>query len=214
MTLTEMTAMFRLMAGPQFEQDKVKDATVHDWLNEGHRYISNAFRVYETISTVTFTESTASVSTPARFVSVHDGYGNAGGLIDSSNQGLIEIAPLEARHKVTTGLTTEHVWFWVWDNKIYVLPVIAAEKVYSFLHFAEDTKLSDTHETPSYSEVYHEHLVTYALYKAYLSKVYEGQRDRRALNHWNIFKEQVSLVKSRQRKLGQPRPVPNPNPSE
>lgn len=201
MTRAELRALFRLMAGPEF--DELASEVIDDWINDAHRYICAAFRVYERPAQLTFNPNSSWIELPDRFVALHDGYGNSGALIDEdTNQGLIEITPAEARLKTLTGHTT-HVWFWIWGTHIHILPIIKTGKIYQLQHFSLDAELSDDEHTPNYPEVYHELLLTYVLFKAYMSKVQEGTRDKRALTHWNLFKEQVSIVKMNQRRLEQ-----------
>jgi len=202
MTLVELRTLFRLMAGPEF--DELANGTIDDWINEAHRYICTAFRVYQRMTQLEFSGGVSSVDVPADFVSLDDEYGNAGTLLNSeTNQGLIQIAPAEARLKTTTGHET-HVWFWIWGRQIYGLPVALVAGIYNLLYFGTDTNLTEDGDSPSYAEVYHELLVTYALYRAYLSKVQEGTRDKRALTHWNLFKEQVTIVKAKEKGQGPP----------
>lgn len=198
MKRVDLRALFRLMAGPEF--DELPDDTINDWLSEAHRYICGSFRVYALKEPITFGANANSVSLAGtRFVGLHDGYGNDGSLIDqTTNQGLIEITPAEARLKTISGHDV-HVWFWVWDREIFVLPVIGSAKSFDLLGFYLDVDFVNDQSYPKYPEAYHELLVTYVLYKAYLSKVQEGTRDKRALTHWNLFKEQVNMVKANER---------------
>jgi len=202
MTLVEMRALFRLMAGPEF--DEVANEAVDAWHNEAHRYICAAFRVYQCTAEVQFHAGVAAEPVPANFVAFDDEYGTRGALINGNTlQGLIEITPAEARLKTTTGHEA-HVWFWIWARHIYAFPFLQDSPVHRLLYFGMDADLTTdgVHPSPSYAEAYHELLVTYALYKAYLSKVQEGTRDKRALTHWNLFKEQVSIVKAKEKGRG------------
>lgn len=196
MTRAELRALFRLTAGPEF--DEVPDDSVNDWINEGHRYICSAFQVFEYADSLTFPADVSKIVLPTNFVGLRDQYGNAGTLINrTTNQGLIEIKPAEARLKTITGHTTR-IWFWPWDRHIYTLPVVSTGETFELQYFATDKNLTEDDSVVHYAVAYHELLVIYALYKAYMSKVQEGTRDKRALTHWNLFKEQVSIVKAQQ----------------